>query len=380
MNTEQLLQIVSIGVQSNVPFVLESEPGLAKTALIGGIARSLGWKFKSMIGSIHDPTDYSGLPFSSNGVVRYMPFDWVHQFSEETVGEEPGLLFFDEINMAQQSTLAAQMKVIHEGVVGDVRLGPNVARIAAMNPPEIANVPDLLPALANRFAHLKWHMDAEYWVNATLAGYPDPKVTPLPTEWRNNLPQTRALVASFVSKNLDAYHARPKDESQWGKAWPSPRTWDMTATLLAASKSIGAGESIQISLVESCVGAGQAIAFIQYMRELDLTDPKELLDMAINGKIKSFKFPKKGDQMYVLLNSVVSYFLNHNTEQLWHAAWDVMAAATQDATKMDTAAAAGKALAKGRKPGYGTPTGAKSLYQVLALADIAKVPAKAKVA
>jgi hypothetical protein len=375
LETEKQIQIVAIALQANVPLLLESDPGLAKTAIIAAINRRLGWKHKALIGSQQDPTDYSGLPYITDKGVEMMAYRWAREFSAEAMGDDPGSIFFDELNMAQPSTLASQFKAIHEGVIGDLKLGRNVARIAAMNPASIANVPELLPALSNRFAHLAWHMSPEYWVQAAISGFADPEVTRLPANWRNYLPQALSLAASYIQRNSENYHQRPTDESQWSKAWPSPRTWEMAMTLIAAGMSIGVGQSMEMALVETCVGPGAAIAFMNYKKELDLPDPKDALDAAVAGKLNAFKFPKKGDQMYAFLNSVVSCFLNNNTHAYWHAAWDILGAAAKE--KMDVAASSGKALAKGRQEGYTTPKGARSLFEALHVAGLANVKSQA---
>jgi hypothetical protein len=371
VTTETQIQIIALALQANQPILLTSEPGLAKTSIIAAINRRLGWKHKCLVGSQQDNTDYGGIPYRGERGIEMLPYAWARDFSQDVLGDEPASIFFDEMNMAQQSTLAAQMKVINEGMVGDCKLGRNVARIGAMNPASIANVPELLPAMASRFVHLDWNMTPEYWVQATIAGYPDPDVVRLPSNWRNYRPQTLALVASYIQRNSDTYHKRPTDESQWSKAWPNPRTWEMAMTLVAAAMAIGANESLEMALVETAVGPGAAIAFMNYKRELDLPNPKDAMDAAVAGKLDKFKFPKKGDQMYAFLNSVVSYFLNNNTHEYWHAAWDILGAASKE--KMDVAAASGTALAKGRKEGYTTPKGARPLFEALHLANKAHV-------
>jgi MoxR-like ATPase len=365
LNTEQLLILISLAIQANVPVLLIGEPGVAKTAIIAAIAKQLDWPFLAKIGSVHDPTDFNGLPHMTERGVEMLAFRWAREFSEEALGHKRGLIFMDEFNMAQQSVMAAMLRMIHEGYVGDTKLGPGVARIAAMNPPEIANVPNLLPAMANRFAHFKWHLSPEYWVSQTIKGYPAPHVTPIPSNWKAHLPQAQSMVASYIASNTTALLQRPTTEDKWADAWPSPRTWDMATRLLAAAASIGSNDAIEAGLVESTVGAGAALGFMEYRRKLNLPNPEDVLKNP-----KGTKYPQKGDQLYALLNSVVSAVLNNNTEDRWMAAWDVMVYAGKD--KIDIASASAKLLAQGRQPGYGTPKVAREFYPILSLAGIAR--------
>ena len=364
-STESLILQVAIAVQANTPILLIGEPGVAKTGLVHGIARSLGWPCVEKIASMHDPTDFSGLPHMGKDGVELLAFKWARELSAEKIGNRPAIVFLDELNLAQHSTMAAAFKLIHEGRVGDTQLGPRVARVAAMNPAEISNVPQILPALGNRFCQLNWVMTPEYWINATLAGYPDPQVPRLPEDWENNVPLSSAMVTGFVQANQQQAHARPDNEANWAKPWPSFRTWTMAFRLLAACQAIGVGDGIEAGLVEGCVGSGAAMAFMAYRREMKLPNPEDVLKNPTKTK-----YPKKGDQLYVLLNSVVSAVLNNNTEERWMAAWEVMVEAAKD--KMDIATASARALAKGRKPTYGTPKKVAMFYEALNMAGIAR--------
>lgn len=369
-STEMLVNLAGIAIQANVPILITGDPGLAKTDMVNGIGRSLGWPCVTKIASQHDPTDFIGLPWmGEHGFVELKPFKWAHDLSQEVIGDKRALLILDEINMAQQATLNSVMRLIHEGMVGDVKLGSGVTRVAMCNPPEIANVPVMLPSLSNRFFHINpWDMSIEYWVQATIQGYPDPYVTPLPENWREYIPQTRAMIASFVTASGKA-HDRPKDESKWGNAWASFRTITMSATLLAAAQALNAGDGVETALMEGCVGAGMALEFMEYRRKLNLPHPKDVL-----ANPAKTKYPQKGDQLYALLNSVVSYTLANDTAKLWVPCWEVLVKASE--IKMDVAAASAKALAAGsidanRQFKWVAPKCAMKFYDVLNMAGIA---------
>ena len=127
-------------------------------------------------------------------------------------------------------------------VVGDLELPPGVAVVAAANPPEqAAGGWDLSPPLANRFCHLSWALNTQGWIDGMIQGWPVPSVPRLPDNWEAGIPASRTLVAAFIRHRPHLLLQLPESEEQAGKAWPSPRSWDMAARLLAASNAAQAG-------------------------------------------------------------------------------------------------------------------------------------------
>ena len=47
---------------AGVPVLLWGDPGTGKTATIERYAAEAGWSMQAVIASLHDPTDFSGLP------------------------------------------------------------------------------------------------------------------------------------------------------------------------------------------------------------------------------------------------------------------------------------------------------------------------------
>ena len=117
------------------------------------------------------------------------------------------------------------MRVILDKAVGDTKLPDEVNIISAANPPEIAAGGwDLAPPLANRFVHVSWKLDSKKWSEGMISGWPSPKVPRLPNKWSEAIPVSRGFVASFINKRPDLLLVVPKEESQAGKAWASPRS------------------------------------------------------------------------------------------------------------------------------------------------------------
>jgi hypothetical protein len=152
----------------------------------------------------------------------------------------------------------------------------------------------------------------------------------------------------------------PEDESDAAKAWPSPRTWDMTADLLAAAKAYEADSDTERELVTGSVGQGPGFEFLNYVNELDLPDPEDLL-----SNPEAFTLPPRGDQQFAVFASVAAAVIGtiDNSHKLsdaddrWMAAWRIYQIAAE-AGATDVAAAAVRKLCdrwKGKDCGLTTP-------------------------
>lgn len=337
---------LALAIQARVPVLLWGPPGVGKSSTVLAIGEALGLPVEVVIASIREPSDFSGLPVIDNGEVRFTPPAWARRLAQ--AGR--GILFLDEISTAPPAVQAALLRVVLDRVVGDLVLPEGVAVVAAANPPEqAAGGWDLSPPLANRFCHIQWSLDPSSWVEGMLKGWPAPQVVRLPDGWEVGIPASRALVASFIRHRPHLLLQVPNSEGQAGRAWPSPRSWDMAARLLAACDAVQAGEDVVASLVCGCVGEGAGLEFLTWRRSLDLPDPEELLKNPSN-----FTLPTRGDQAFAVLTAVVAAAVSNLTADRWMAAWQILAKVAEAGAK-DVAAAAAKTLAAARKPGLPLP-------------------------
>lgn len=337
---------LSIAIQARTPVLAWGPPGIGKTSTITAIADALSLPLEVVLASIREPADFSGLPvIREDGVVMEAPA-WAKRLHK--AGK--GILFLDEISTAPPAVQAALLRVVLDRVVGDLELPAGIAVVAAANPPECAAGGwDLSPPLANRFCHLSWSLDTQGWIDGMVQGWPVPSVPRLPDGWEAGIPAARVLVASFIRHRPHLLLQLPESEDQAGKAWPSPRSWDMASRLLAATEAAKAGEDIAASLIAGCVGEGPGLEFLSWRRNLDLPDPEEVL-----RNPEKFRVPDRGDQAFAVLTAVVSAAVSNLTKDRWLAAWQVLARAAEQGAK-DIAAASAKALAAARKPGLPLP-------------------------
>jgi hypothetical protein len=234
-------------------------------------------------------------------------------------------------------------------VVGDLDLPPDVAVVAAANPPEqAADGWDLSAPLANRFCHLDWQVEAAAFAEGLTVGWPAPAVPHLPEGWEVQMSGARGLIGAFVGLRPSLLSAMPPEASSAGRAWPSPRTWDMAARLLTAAELAGASDEVRAALVTGAVGVGAGIELLTWLAEMDLGDPEVAL-----ADPDGFTLPSRGDRAYAALSAVAAAVAALPTPERWVAGWRVLAKAGAGAP--DVAAMAARVLARCRPDGTAPP-------------------------
>jgi hypothetical protein len=345
---------VRMCVECGVPALVWGPPGVGKTAAITAMAQQMGRHLEVVIGSVREPADFLGLPVVGGGDVRYAPPAWARRLAEA----ERGLLFLDEISTAPPAVQAALLRVVLERVVGELELPPSVAIVAAANPPDMAaDGWDLSAPLANRFAHIEWAVDAQSWCRE-FPGYwgcpPDVRGLPEPA-WA----RARGLVAGFLHARPGLLLQVPESAAERGRAWPSPRTWDMASRLMAALMSRGSSDLAEAALlaVPPVVGEGAGLEFAAWVREQDLPDPEAVL-----ARPDDHPLPERGDALYAVLCSVAA--VAQDAEERWLRAWRVMGRVASGGGA-DVAAAAARMLAAARRDGWATPREAAKFVPLL---------------
>ncbi|MGQ0846758.1 MAG: AAA family ATPase [Sporichthyaceae bacterium] len=342
-------EALGLAVGAGVPALLWGAPGTGKTSVIRALGEAMDLPCEIVIASIREPADFAGLPIVQAGEVVFAPPSWARRLA----GLDRGLLFLDEISTAPPAVQAALLRVVLERTVGDLTLPVGIRTVAAANPPEqAADGWDLSAPLANRFVHLDWPVDARTVAEGFAGGWPAPTVATLPADWQDRVPTTRSWIAGFVGVRPAAALAVPGEATSAGRAWPSPRSWDMAARLLAAARAAGsvAGgqEDVVALLIRGCVGDGVGVEFLNWLAEGDLPDPEVVL-----ADPDSFKLPERGDRAFAALTSIAAAVAAKPTTERWTAAWQVFGRAGDSAP--DAAAVAARTLVRARPEGAPVP-------------------------
>ena len=300
---------------TGVPVLLWGRPGVGKSSFIEAL-RTPDLPITTLIASIHDPTDFSGLPVLEEGKVRYAVPRWVDDFSDSAAG----VLFLDELSTAPPSVQSALLRVVFERRVGFHPLPTGVRIVAAANPPDLmVGGWELSPPLRNRFVHLNWDIPTDLYVRSLSDGWPTAAL-PLvdPVEHGRKLRDFQRKITGFLRVKPDALHANP-EENKYGFA--SPRSWDFVTTLLATADLLGyraeAEENNEVvyELAVGCLGEPTALMLLEYLRNLRLPDPAAVL----SGEVMVDPTDLDDSELYVLfagLNDQLQRLPSGNSEQL----------------------------------------------------------------
>lgn len=307
---EHAYQAVGVCLAANVPVILWGKPGQGKTSVIDHFARKLGRRLEPIIASIREPQDFLGLPALRNESMEYHPPAWAKQLSQEA---RPGIIFFDEISTAPPSVQAALLRVCLEKVVGDLRLDKGTRVIAAANPAEMAaDGWDLALPLANRFCHLKWELPASVVAEGFTKGWPVYDIPDLDEEKLKSAEnEEKLIVAGFLRGHQSMVTQIPDATPDEFGAFPTPRSWEMAATLSAAVTTLELSDDLRRLLILGCIGISATNAYLAYRDSKDLPDAEEIIANP------DLDIPKRSDVLWVIGSNVIYALREKNTVDRW---------------------------------------------------------------
>jgi len=253
--------------------------GRAKTALFNDIAAQSGRKIFCLVGSMTDPLDLKGLPYITDGEVRYAP-EAMFKYAIENDGNV--VIFLDELTTFPGAVKATALKMIHERIVGPHQLPSNTRFMAACN--AAIDAPNGRPLDAgniNRMVVIDMppltRDDVARWNRMNVDGFTavaQPDWTIVPADWRDTHRGDAAkLIEAWadVGDNWKSWDQRATNNAK-GDYMPygSMRSWDMVTDVMAAARAAGIGyDHEQMSLlVKGCIGDASGASLLTEMRVL----------------------------------------------------------------------------------------------------------------
>lgn len=335
-------------------------PGTGKSSVLNAMAAAEGLTVETVIASVREPADFAGLPVVRDDGVHMEPPAWARRLAEAGAG----VLFLDELSTAPPAVQAATLRVTLDRVVGDLALPSGVRVVAAANPPSLAADGWDLPApQANRFLHLDHQVNAEVWADGMTTGFPAPVAGRVHEFDRSRRDASRAEIASFIRHRPELLHQVPSDDTDQGRAWPSHRTWTMTADVLAL---LDRNDTAATQLAATgLVGTGPAMEFIAWRDTCTLPHPADVID---NPSIVTWPALEPSHALAVL-DAVVAFTASKATKVAWNAAWGVLASAAENGCA-DIATAKARSLMRIRPAGSKPPKAANALAPALIAAGL----------
>ncbi|GGT07052.1 ATPase AAA [Streptomyces kurssanovii] len=320
------LEALTLAVAADLPVLLWGEPGIGKTAALTQLAAALDLPLTTVIASVHEPSDFSGLPVVGDDPaeqgVPMAPPDWAVRL----VRAGRGLLFLDELSTAPPAVQAALLRLVLERRIGALQLPPGVRIVAAANPrSSAADGWELSPPLANRFVHLQWTHDHDVVVRGLGGTWPRATLPRLhPEKLRDAVDFARRAVCGLLAARPGLVHRLPGNETRRGGAWPSPRSWDMTLCLIAFATAAGSSREVLSLLVRGTVGDGPGLELLASLDRMDLPDPELLL-----ADPEGAALPERGDLRQAVLDGVVAAVRRRPEKPRWDAAWALLVRAME---------------------------------------------------
>ncbi|MCC3331295.1 AAA family ATPase [Nocardia abscessus] len=320
------LEALALAVAADLPVLLWGEPGIGKTAALTQLAADLDLPLTTVIASVHEPSDFSGLPIigddpAQNGVPMAPP-DWAVRL----VRAGRGLLFLDELSTAPPAVQAALLRLVLERRIGNIQLPRGVRIVAAANPrSSAADGWELSPPLANRFVHLQWTHDHDVVVRGLGGTWPHATLPRLaPEKLSEAVAFARRAVCVLLAARPALVHQLPSAETRRGGPWPSPRSWEMTLWLIAFATAAGSSREVLSLLVRGTVGDGPGFELLAGLDRMDLPDPEALLADPAGAAL-----PERGDLRQAVLDGVVAAVRKRPEKSRWDAAWALLVKALE---------------------------------------------------
>ncbi|MFD7630292.1 AAA family ATPase [Streptomyces sp. NPDC059851] len=357
------LEALTLAVAADLPVLLWGEPGIGKTAALAQLAESLDLPLTTVIASVHEPSDFSGLPVigadPERDGVPMAPPDWAVRL----VRAGRGLLFLDELSTAPPAVQAALLRLVLERRVGALRLPPGVRIVAAANPrASAADGWELSPPLANRFVHLQWTHDHDVVVRGLGGTWPRATLPHLDPE---GLPEAvdlaRRAVCGLLAARPALVHRLPGNETRRGGAWPSPRSWEMALHLIAFATAAGSSREVLSLLVRGAVGDGPGLELLALLDRMDLPDPETLL-----ADPAAAVLPERGDLRQAVLDGVVDAVRERPEKSRWDAAWALLVRALETGAP-DLVVVPATTLASLRRTDWDVPAAVERLAGAVSL-------------
>lgn len=259
-----------------LPYLLWGAAGLGKSSGVRSIANRLARKIDQPVNLIDvrlvqfDAVDLRGCPVVTgqggvNSQTHWATSSWLPNVKRDG---EFGILFLDELFLAQPSVQAASLQLTLDRALGDYVLPDGWFVIAASNRPEDrAGVTAINGALVNRFEHREIILSVDAWVS-----------------WAINSELREEVVAFIRFRGDELLLQHPNGVPKGTVSFATPRTWAKVSSKL----DMGHSPEFEACSIEGLVGQGPAAEFLGFLRtyrKIGNLDLQEIIDDPENAPV-----------------------------------------------------------------------------------------------
>lgn len=303
--------------QWGLPLLFWGLPGVAKTSVARQVADlckapyfvfSPGEQGEGGIGQVPVP--------AADGYLDCPAPRWSKPFTEK---DGYGVVILDELTTADTRLQPGMLALALERSIGGKTLGGRARVLAFANPVEVTpGGTDLAPPLANRFIHIEWAPPSVEEFLSYMATSEASEVRPdgfdaitdpaaeerrVLAAWSSAYADSVGIVAGFLHASPGNLHRMPSpDEAAHGKAWCSPRSWDMAIRAYTAAKIHGLTPEERITLIAGAVGAGVAREFTNYAKTMDLPPAMDVLLGKVQWNIENERL----DRSFAVMRAITT--------------------------------------------------------------------------
>jgi hypothetical protein len=282
MDSENAVSMAAVeaSVKARVPVMLVGAPGTGKTETVRALAKKLGYKLLTVIGSMMDPTDIVGLPkgekvgVAEDGQDIFATVNLSPHWQATILKEKKVILFLDEFSNTSGATRASMLTMLQNREFPNGQVMPKETIVmGAMNPTDqAADGYELDSPTTNRILFIVWKTTHESWYEGMSTAW-GKDVSPEELSWKRRIVSFIRDEPGYLHRDnsnpatTEAFGVNNNDPSEMEVlryAWASRRSWDNLSRVLAFAPD---DNSVQDEIARGLVGYSAASAFRDWLRK-----------------------------------------------------------------------------------------------------------------
>ncbi len=294
-DAQSLKELIRLNGLNQISTLILGKIGVGKSEIVKQLAEDIGGIFEDIRLSMLDNTDIKGLFKIEGNTTVWCPPKSIMQFTEPNV---KGILFFDEINLANEDVQSAFYRVLLDREIEGHKISDGVIIVAAGNTSdEVPLVRTMSPALLNRLSIVNYSPTSN-----TIISYLTDKY--LKSEKKLSEEQKKLIsnVLMFIDSNKDLLIEEINQESEYS-IFARPRGWERVLKLIVNSpdKKIKLEDKHIFNYINANIGSNASHKLITFVKNVNMLNINNYLE----GKMKAEDLSEA--DKYVLISGIINY-------------------------------------------------------------------------